>query len=236
MVSENEEGVAPTIIEYQDDYQEADRVLSKIQDPENTAVLARTNRQLFVFQKLCTARNLKYKYLGKDGFWQQPEVRRLLKLAKDANSGDKPASEVLADQIREHNLVWIYRNLADLDNDPVKNLNDAVRMSAGKGNVTEFLNYLRRLTYATKAVKCLTLSTIHQAKGREFDNVYLIGCNQGKMPHRDGEIGEERRIFFVACSRSARHLEISFSGTRSEFLNNYIERIQVYDEESIAEV
>jgi DNA helicase-2/ATP-dependent DNA helicase PcrA len=231
MTSDNEHGIEPVIIEYQDDYQEADRVLSKIKDPEHTAVIARTNRQLFLFQKLCTTRNIRYKFLGKDGFWQQPEVKRLLKLAKEANSGDRPASEVLSEQIREHNLIWIYRNLADVDNDPVKNLNDAVKMSAGKGNVTEFLNYLRRLTYATKSAKTLTLSTVHQAKGREFDYVYLVGVSQGKLPHKDGEIGEERRILFVGASRAAKHLEISYFGRPSEFLNNYVDRVKVYEQE-----
>jgi superfamily I DNA/RNA helicase len=59
--------------------------------------------------------------------------------------------------------------------------------------------------------------------------VYLVGCNQGKMPHVDGELEEERRIFFVACSRAAKHLEISFWGQRSMFLNNYIDKIEVYE-------
>ena len=228
MTSDGLDGAEPTIVEYLYDLQEADRVLSKIQDPEHTAVIARTNRQLFCFQKLCTSRGVKYKFLGKDGFWQQPEVKRLLKLAKESND-DRPATVVLADLITKHNLIWIYRNNADVDNDPVKNLNDAVKMSAGKGTVSEFLNYLRRLTYATKATKCLTLSTVHQAKGREYDYVFLVGASQGKMPHLNGEIGEERRIFFVACSRAAKHLEISYFGRPSEFLSGYIDKIQHHE-------
>lgn len=230
MTTDNEVGVDPTVVEYSYDLQEADRVLSKITDPEHTAILARTNRQLFAFQKACTSRNIRYKYLGKDGFWQQSEVKRLLKLAKESND-TRPANEVLADLITKHNLIWIYRNLADAENDPVKNLNDAVRMSANKGNVTEFLNYLRRLAYATKAIKCLTLATVHKAKGLEFDYVFLVGCSQGKIPHKNGEIMEEKRIFFVGASRAAKHLELSYFGPRSEFLNNYIDRIQVYEEE-----
>jgi DNA helicase-2/ATP-dependent DNA helicase PcrA len=226
MTSDNEEGVEPTIIEYEYDLQEAERVLSKITDPEHTAIIARTNRQLFPFQKACTTKGIKYKFLGKDGFWQQPEVKRLLKLAKESKD-TRPANEVLTDLIRDHNLLWIYRHQADIDNDPARNLNDAIRMSAGKGDVTEFLNYLRRLTYATKAVKCLTLSTVHQAKGREYDKVYFVGVSQGRLPHRDGEINEERRIWFVGCSRAAKYLEVSYFGSRSEFLNNYIDKIQI---------
>ena len=225
MMAQNEEGLEPVIIQYEDDMQEADRVLSKIQEPEKTAILARTNRQLFIFQKLCIRRNIKHKF--KDSFWNQAEVKRLMKIAKDSKD-IRPANLVLEDLIREHNLIWIYRNTGDPQNDPAKNLNDVVKLAANRGTVKEFQNFLHRLTYATKNAKLLTLSTVHQAKGREYDNVYLIGCNQGKMPHKEGEIGEERRIFFVACSRAAKHLEISFNDRRSEFLNNYQDRIEVY--------
>jgi superfamily I DNA/RNA helicase len=106
-------------------------------------------------------------------------------------------------------------------------------MSAGKGSVQEFLTYLRKLMYARKSVKGLTLSTGHQSKGREFNHVYVVGVNQGKLPHRDAEIGEERRLFFVMCSRAAKTLNISFYKNRSEFLNGYVDRIQVYEAEEV---
>ncbi len=89
MRSENEVGIDPTIIRYEDDYQEALQVLAAVTDPGHTAILARTNRQLFIYQQLCTSRGLKYKFLGKDGFWQQPEVKRLLKLAKESSDNNK---------------------------------------------------------------------------------------------------------------------------------------------------
>ena len=53
LVSEREEGVPPTFTRFDDDLQEASVVLSKIKDPENTAIIARTNRQLINFQKRC---------------------------------------------------------------------------------------------------------------------------------------------------------------------------------------
>jgi superfamily I DNA/RNA helicase len=48
------------------------------------------------------------------------------------------------------------------------------------------------------------------------------------MPHKDGEFLEEARIFFVACSRAADTLEISYYGNRSEFLNEFQDQIQEY--------
>jgi superfamily I DNA/RNA helicase len=231
MITENEHGVHPVVTEYEDDVQEAHAVLAKIVNPLNTVIIARTNRQLFIFQKICTLRGIKYKILGKKDFWEQNEVKKLLQLAKDSNDV-RPATVVLADLIQRHNLIQIYRHAGNpMESDPVENLNDIVKMSAGKGTVQEFLTRLRKLTYARRSVKGLTLSTVHQAKGREYEHVFLIGVNQGKMPHSEGELNEEKRIFFVACSRAAKMLDISFYRSRSMFLNNYVDRIRVHEEQ-----
>lgn len=48
----------------------------------------------------------------------------------------------------------------------------------------------------------LHLSTIHGAKGLEWGTVVLAGCNDGIIPLRRGEIEEERRLFYVACTRA----------------------------------
>lgn len=229
MMTENDLGIEPVITEYEDDLQEANAVLVKATDPINTAIIARTNRQLFIYQRLCATQGIKYKTLGRKDFFEQNEVRKLLKLAKE--SGDpRPASIVLADLIQRHNLIQLYRNTGDpMESDPAENLNSIVKMAANKGTVPEFLNHLRKMTHARRSVKGLTLSTGHQAKGREFDHVFVIGVNQGKLPHVKGEISEEARIWYVSCSRAAKTLNISFYGSRSEFLNNHINRIEVYE-------
>jgi superfamily I DNA/RNA helicase len=57
----------------------------------------------------------------------------------------------------------------------------------------------------------------------------VIGAKQGLMPHEDGELLEEHRIFFVACSRAADTLDISFFGAPSQFLNEFADKIEVYN-------
>ncbi|MCL5423248.1 MAG: ATP-dependent helicase [Nitrospirae bacterium] len=62
--------------------------------------------------------------------------------------------------------------------------------------------------------KPLTLSTIHSAKGLEWDCVFLIGLMDGVLPvafsldHED-EIEEEQRLFYVAITRAKDHLFLS---------------------------
>jgi DNA helicase-2/ATP-dependent DNA helicase PcrA len=60
--------------------------------------------------------------------------------------------------------------------------------------------------------KDVTLSTIHAAKGKEWDNVFVIGCQKGLLPHADGDKEEESRILFVACSRAKKRLFLTSYG------------------------
>ena len=66
----------------------------------------------------------------------------------------------------------------------------------------------------------VTLSTMHSAKGLEFDTVYIAGAVEGLIPHERSktaaEIEEERRLFYVGATRAKRHLYISVIKKRHE--------------------
>ena len=54
----------------------------------------------------------------------------------------------------------------------------------------------------------LTLTTIHQAKGLEWEVVFLIGLTEGLFPHQrsmnsNEQLEEERRLFYVALTRAS---------------------------------
>jgi len=62
--------------------------------------------------------------------------------------------------------------------------------------------------------ECIKLTTIHQAKGLEYDVVFLIGAADGQLPTRRsieaGDVEEERRLFYVAVTRAKNELYISY--------------------------
>ena len=61
----------------------------------------------------------------------------------------------------------------------------------------------------------LTLSTIHSAKGLEWNTVFVIYALEGRFPTMrsagsDEEMEEERRLMYVACTRAKEHLIITY--------------------------
>ena len=57
--------------------------------------------------------------------------------------------------------------------------------------------------------ECVTLSTTHQAKGLEWDAVFVLWLAEGRFPSaRADDEEEERRLFYVACTRAKTHLEL----------------------------
>jgi len=74
----------------------------------------------------------------------------------------------------------------------------------------------------------VTLSTLHGSKGLEFEVVFLIGCEEGYLPHQrtldpratdageggSGDIEEERRLFYVGVTRARERLVMSRARSR----------------------
>ena len=55
------------------------------------------------------------------------------------------------------------------------------------------------------------LLTIHKAKGTEYPIVFIIGCNEGLLPHhRSDDVDDECRLFYVAITRAEKELYMSY--------------------------
>ncbi|WP_096435698.1 UvrD-helicase domain-containing protein [Alteribacter populi] len=96
--------------------------------------------------------------------------------------------------------------------------------------VTEFLSHVDHIRAKVKVQqkenqqKGIQLMTIHRAKGLEFPTVYILGCNEGTLPHehtleklREGDesyLEEERRLMYVSVTRAKRELFLSATDMR----------------------
>jgi len=66
------------------------------------------------------------------------------------------------------------------------------------------------------------LMTMHNAKGLEYDHVYVVGLEDGLLPHsrsidESKNLEEERRLLYVAITRARKTLKLSYAQTRRTY-------------------
>jgi DNA helicase-2/ATP-dependent DNA helicase PcrA len=107
-----------------------------------------------------------------------------------------------------HNLEILIKSIEDWETNPDN-------LSPG---IYEWLNRVSLITrddLEDEEGGEVNLMTIHAAKGLEFDVVFIAGCEDGIIPHAraveegEGNMEEERRLFYVAVTRARRRLLVS---------------------------
>jgi len=104
--------------------------------------------------------------------------------------------------------------------DRLEELKGLVGFAAQLPSMQEFLTQVALLNGETSDkqvdpdAEAIKLTTVHQAKGLEFDAVFLIGAADGQFPTRRsieaGDVEEERRLFYVAVTRAKNELYICY--------------------------
>ena len=114
------------------------------------------------------------------------------------------------------------RNLKDL----VATLDEHVDLSISPAEqLQQFLEELsldsERAEEKEEVGDAVTLITIHSCKGLEFPHVYIVGLEDGLLPHSrskvEGTLDEERRLFYVALTRAMQTLTISHCSGRKKY-------------------
>jgi DNA helicase-2/ATP-dependent DNA helicase PcrA len=105
---------------------------------------------------------------------------------------------------------------------------DLEREREGESEVEPLEEYLQQISLYTEqdalegaAEELVTLMTLHNAKGLEYDTVFVVGCEDGAFPHmralEEGAEEEERRLCYVAITRAERRLYMTWARERRLF-------------------
>lgn len=89
--------------------------------------------------------------------------------------------------------------------------------------VTRFVlrDMLERDDDKEDALEQLQLITLHASKGLEFPHVFLVGMEEGLLPHQtsidEGKVEEERRLAYVGITRAQTRLTLAFANKRRQY-------------------
>lgn len=225
-------GVEPTVQSHSDEVAEATAVAESISthlrngiSARDIAVLFRMNAQSADLEAALSARGIAVVMRGAERFFDRPEVREgVTRIRGAARAGG--ATGVLGDEVRGilSAAGWAaerpqgsgavrerWESLAALvtlaDENPQWDL---------PAFVTE-LDHRSEAQHAP-AADAVTLSSLHSAKGLEWQVVFIVGCSDGLLPLSNAdspdEIEEERRLLYVGMTRAKSYLHLSWARAR----------------------
>jgi DNA helicase-2/ATP-dependent DNA helicase PcrA len=152
-------------------------------------------------------------------------------LERIKNMPSRQALEEIIDSTRYEEHLETYAGEGDDSSliSRLENIDELLSMAEGRQTVAEFLEDCALRTEDEdddeSTDRRVRLSTIHAAKGLEFHTVFLVACEKNILPHwrsvdedaenaAGGKVEEERRLFYVACTRAEQNLHISYAAMR----------------------
>jgi DNA helicase-2/ATP-dependent DNA helicase PcrA len=225
----------PGVAAFDDDAAEAaavaDAVAKQVASgtrPEQIAVLFRINEQAVVLEAALRERGIAVRQLGTSKFFTIAAVRMVVSaLRVQARSHpDESMRKVVADLSRE--AGWSIRpEDSSLPRESWEALDAIVRFSTSLPDTVSLERFSDELSEREESnneltVSAVVLSTLHSAKGLEWETVFLVGLSEGQLPinyaRTPSAVDEERRLFYVGITRARQRLLLSWSrmGSRAQ--------------------
>jgi DNA helicase-2/ATP-dependent DNA helicase PcrA len=236
--SQNPPGPKVDFTGYSDEEAEASQVAAAIKRMKSEgialkeiAILYRINAQSQAFEAALSEAAIPFVLKGTRGFFQRSEVRQAVTLLRGAaRAADGHGDDVIA----EVRSVLTTMNHSDTPPTATGDLRDRWEsLNAITSLVVDLVREHPTTTLADVVTELdrradaahapvasgVTLSTLHAAKGLEWDAVFLIGIHEGTLPfvhaRTEAAVEEERRLLYVGFTRARKRLSVSWTKSRN---------------------
>ena len=204
-------------------------------DSSDIAILARTNAQLDQIKSALNNAKVASQIRSGERFFDRVDVRDAMRVIRSASVLPPEGGDWYED------LISVLRPFGDADY-----VNGFLRLaremkegsieldsvdlesSSNTKTKTSMRTFLRELEDRAEqnnppTLPGVTLSTLHSAKGLEWNHLYLIGVSDGLLPmSNSNDLNEERRLFYVGVTRAKQNIQITYAGKPSEFLSQLV--------------
>jgi DNA helicase-2/ATP-dependent DNA helicase PcrA len=201
-------------------------------DSSDIAILARTNAQLDQIKSALNNSKVASQIRSGERFFDRVDVRDAMRVIRSASVLPPEGGDWYEDLVSvlrpfgDADYVSSFLRLAREMQEGGIELDSADLSSSGdlkiKSSMRTFLRELedRAEQNNPPTLPGVTLSTLHSAKGLEWNHLYLIGLSDGLLPmSNNNDLNEERRLFYVGVTRAKQSIQITYAGKPSEFLS-----------------
>lgn len=154
-------------------------------------------------------------------------ILHLIEHSRYLDEVEKTSPSQAAFQVRKEITLELANAAAAFEQTPTAGHGVALQDRKGENKLVEFLQSASlasdfRANSKEKRFEddTVRLMTLHSAKGLEFPVVFLVGLEEGLLPHvrsmtLDTDVHEERRLFYVGMTRARKHLIITTAALRT---------------------
>jgi DNA helicase-2/ATP-dependent DNA helicase PcrA len=190
------------------------------------AILFRVNAQSEVYEEALAEAGVPYVVHGAERFFERAEIRRAmsaLRAATRTTPPDTPLREAVVTALEAVGWRPDAPPAGGSSRETWEAVAALVALTADvpQSSLEAFCAELgrRAAVQHAPAVDGVTLSSLHSAKGLEWDAVFLVGLAEGTLPttyaRTPEAVEEERRLLYVGITRAREALWLSYGGSRS---------------------
>jgi DNA helicase-2/ATP-dependent DNA helicase PcrA len=220
------------------------KFIKRGQAPQLIAVLYRTGTVGLALQPALQALNIPYEVRGAGDLWQSVAAKLVvgsLYYLRDGESveamsrmGSSRRADVVREKLGEAGESLEYPEACQLVRKIVATAVPSRASDRDRAEWTGVVEAVAALAMSCRSLQeleakiaeqsaalrnapdnAVVLSTIHSAKGLEWDAVFMVGVEEGVLPHANNDdLEEERRVAYVGVTRAKRFLGITYADVR----------------------